>query len=98
MVFLCELGLSLGKSLAELYHLSAAEISVWAAFRAQHGFPVERVAGTVAISGAYVGATRGGKAQPADLLPVYRARKAIDDVAGVMAFFDAHGVPVREVE
>lgn len=98
MAFLCELGLALGKSLAELSTLSAAEIAVWAAYRDLHGFQADRLAGGIAIGAGYVGACHGGKARPADLLVTFRPRKALDDVAGVRAFFEAHGAPVKEVQ
>ena len=85
--FLCELGLALGKSLAELLTLSEAEINLWAAYRERHGFPCDRVGIGIANAGAYVGATWGGKAKVADLLPKFQRPKRADDIKGVRAWF-----------
>lgn len=74
--------------------LSEAEINVWAAYRERHGFPCDRLGIGVANAGAYVGATWGGKAKPADLLPQFAgARKRKDDIAGVRAWFRARAKP-----
>lgn len=89
--FLCDLGLALGKSLAELMALSEAEINVWAAFREWQGFPSDRLAFGIANSGAYVGRVWGGKATVADLLARFKSREVADDAAGVMAWFDRQG-------
>lgn len=91
MGFLCELGLALGKSLAEVWSLSAAEISVWLAFRQRHGFGVDRVTHGVAAAGAYIGSAWGGKAKPADLMPRFARPVEREDVEAVRAWFDAVG-------
>lgn len=87
MKFLCRLALQLGRPLAEVLDLSAAELAVWGWFHDEYGFPHERAEIGRAMAGAYVGAVWGGKAKPADLLPKMRGGKSRDDLAGVKAWF-----------
>ncbi|HEY1191933.1 MAG TPA: hypothetical protein VGE74_30160 [Gemmata sp.] len=87
--FLCELGLALGKTLAELAALSEAEINLWAEYRDRHGFPADRSALGIAGAGAYVGAVWGGKATVRDLLPKFRREEPGRNLDGVKAWFNA---------
>ncbi|MES2208582.1 MAG: hypothetical protein V4515_00100 [Chloroflexota bacterium] len=52
--------------------MSAAEVAFWHDYRAAHGFPDDRLEAVGANGAAYIGATWGGKARPAELL--FRAR------------------------
>jgi hypothetical protein len=81
--------LALGKTLSEVLALSEAEVSVWLAHRNRRGFPHERLAHGIANAGAYVGATWGGKAQPAELLLRLQRPARPEDLAAVKAWFEA---------
>jgi hypothetical protein len=48
--------------------MSAAEFAFWFEYRKRHGFKVDRLEWVTAQSGAYVGHTMGGEAQPLDLI------------------------------
>lgn len=52
---------------------SAAEYFAWHAYRASNGFPVDRLAGGVAIGAAAVCQTWGGRVTPEMLLPKFSA-------------------------
>lgn len=91
MAFQCELALALGLSLAGVARLSAAEVSVWRAFRSRYGFPADRLVWATAMGASYCGAVWGGKAKPDDLIPEFdpvARRAAPDDIAAVKAWFD----------
>ena len=80
----------MGRTLAEVLDLSAAELEVWRQWYEVYGFPDERAEWGRAAAASYVGATMGGKAKPAELVPrVQRVRAPADDAAAVMAWFDA---------
>ncbi|HYH63679.1 MAG TPA: hypothetical protein VD866_03180 [Urbifossiella sp.] len=66
--------------------MSAAEFLFWEQWGAARGFPAERAEVVAANGAAYVGATWGGKAKPADL--VWRERRPASRAA-VRAFFDS---------
>lgn len=78
----------LGKSLAEVNRLSAAEYAIWIAWAERRGFPADRIIGTAAKGLAYVGATWGGKAKPEELLPKF-GEAIREDRAAVSAWFRA---------
>ena len=52
-----------------LDEMTAAEFDLWRAYYQRHGFDADRIEAGVAIAGAYVGATWGGKAKSSELLP-----------------------------
>lgn len=65
--------------------MSAAEFAFWLDYRAAFGFPADRLEAVAANGAAYVGATRGGRAKPADMLFAGRRPASRESIR---AFFD----------
>ena len=70
-----------------MFALSAAEVAFWGGYYRRHGFPTDRLEWVAANGAAYVGATHGGKAKPAALIPVFERRQQPAEV--VKAWFDS---------
>lgn len=71
MIFVGDVCCALGKSLAEVLALSAAEFAFWVQYARKRGLPAARIEGAAAVSGAYLGNLWGGRREPSDLLPKF---------------------------
>ena len=85
-MFACRLALALGRTLAEVFSLSAAEFAVWAAYYQAHGFPADRLEIVSAKGAAAVAQTWGGRVKAQDLLAKFGDRKS--DRRSIAAYFD----------
>lgn len=79
-MFAGDMALALGRTLAGVLALSAAEVAFWKAYRDKRGFPADRIEGGVAISGAAQVRAWGGKVEPKDLLPRFGAQQQSPEV------------------
>lgn len=74
-MFAGDLCLALGRPLADVIAMSAAEFAFWKCYRDRRGFPVDRIEGGVAIAGAAQCNAWGAKVEPKDLLPRFGPKK-----------------------
>lgn len=80
------MALALGRTLAEVFGLSAAEFAVWAAYYQAYGFPADRIEIVTAKGASAVAGAWGAKVRPQDLLPKFGDRKS--DRRAIVAYFD----------
>lgn len=73
-MFVGDLCMALGVTLATVEAMSAAEFAFWVEYHRARGFPFERTEAATAIGAAYVGRMWGGTREPQDLLPKFGAR------------------------
>lgn len=78
--------------------MSAAEVAFWRVWFLNNGFPADRVVGTVARAGAYLGRGWGGSASPAELIPRFGPRRR-NCPARLLAYLTSlPGAVVRRVQ
>lgn len=86
MIFVGDLCVALGVTLATVDAMSAAEFAFWRTYRDKKGFPADRIEGGVAIAGAATCNAWGAKYEPQDLLPRFGVRKvSLGVLAGRLA-------------
>lgn len=74
-MFVGDLCLALGRTLAEVDAMSAAEFAFWRVYAARRGLPTSRIEGATAVGAAYLGRQWGGRKEPAELLPHFGPRQ-----------------------
>lgn len=95
------LAIALGRTLAEVTAMSAAEFAFWLDYRRTYGFPVDRLEAATALAGTAANRAMGGKAKPRDLIPRFgRARHGLREVAAYLrtlpgARVEVHNRPER---
>lgn len=75
MTFVGHLAIALGRTLADVIAMSAAEFAFWRLFRERNGFPADRIEGGVAVAGAAQCNAWGAKVEPKDLLPRFGPKR-----------------------
>jgi hypothetical protein len=88
--------LALGCTLADVHAMPAAEFVFWRDYYLRRGFPADRIEAAVAIAGAAVCQTWGGKVEPKDLIPQFGRKKLSNKVLAVR-MAQLPGAKVRKI-
>lgn len=80
-MFAGDVAIALGRTLAEVFAMPAAEFAFWRLYFSRRGFPTHRIEGAVAVAGTAMCRMWGAKSlEPKDLIPRFGQERVSNKV------------------